>query len=469
MGKRIAIFGGSFNPPGLHHREIAEAVLRYVRPGEDRPFIDELIIRPCGYRPDKEATNDVEPIHRAAMADLAFRGLMRCTVDLSDLERDEFMRTYDVDAVYRAKNDAEIWHVVGTDLLRGENAGTSEMRSWYRGHELWEQANFLVVVRGPFVGEDLPPHRVLLDCSRAPRSSRTIREMAFREEDISGWVSPSVEQYIRRHRLYRGVIARNPIPCRLDLTRPLIVLDRDGDYVNAKAVNMAASLGLPAGEPEDPTCIIVLGGDGMMMRAIREHWRKRVPFFGINAGHRGFHLNDLGEHPTRAQLEGRMVSYALPMLSVEHQDTAGEWHATFAYQDAYLQGNFQTIWIEMKENDAVRYARLICDAALVALPVGSTAYARAMGAEAKPINAQILTFAVSCFNDYSDPPRYGARGLPLDTTFSFRNLQPERRTPKAIADGVILGDANEMRIRVSRVAAVEVAYLEGHDLAAKLQ
>ena len=31
---------------------------------------------------------------------------------------------------------------------------------------------------------------------------------------------------------------------------------------------------------EDPELIVVVGGDGTMLRAIRQHWRRRVPFFG---------------------------------------------------------------------------------------------------------------------------------------------------------------------------------------------
>ena len=37
--------------------------------------------------------------------------------------------------------------------------------------------------------------------------------------------------------------------------------------------------------------IVVIGGDGTMLHAIREHWRSRLPFLGVNAGHLGFLLN----------------------------------------------------------------------------------------------------------------------------------------------------------------------------------
>ena len=41
-------------------------------------------------------------------------------------------------------------------------------------------------------------------------------------------------------------------------------------------------------------CIVVLGGDGTMLRAIREHASEDIPFLGVNFWHKGFLLN----HPS---------------------------------------------------------------------------------------------------------------------------------------------------------------------------
>ena len=81
MRPQIAIFGGSFNPPGLHHRQIVEVMSREF---------DSVIVVPCGPRPDKETVNDVDPVHRAALADIAFRGIDRVQVELFDLNRPLF-------------------------------------------------------------------------------------------------------------------------------------------------------------------------------------------------------------------------------------------------------------------------------------------------------------------------------------------------------------------------------------------
>ena len=64
---------------------------------------------PCGPRPDKPTTNDVDPIHRAIMGDLTFRNLDRVRVELFDLEQLTFSKTHELDERFR--EDGEPWHV----------------------------------------------------------------------------------------------------------------------------------------------------------------------------------------------------------------------------------------------------------------------------------------------------------------------------------------------------------------------
>src|SRR5438067_12122343 len=78
---RLALYGGSFNPPGEHHRAAASALAQHV---------DQVVVIPCGPRPDKPVTHDVPAIHRAAMVDMTFRREPKTRVDLLDLEASRF-------------------------------------------------------------------------------------------------------------------------------------------------------------------------------------------------------------------------------------------------------------------------------------------------------------------------------------------------------------------------------------------
>jgi nicotinic acid mononucleotide adenylyltransferase len=113
--KATAIFGGSFNPPGLHHRHIAAEV---------REAVGRVTMVPYGPRPDKPSTDGVDPVHRAAMADLAFGNLDGVEVDLFDLEEPTFTRTHALEQKYAGLGIGEVWHVVGADKVAGGRRGT---------------------------------------------------------------------------------------------------------------------------------------------------------------------------------------------------------------------------------------------------------------------------------------------------------------------------------------------------------
>ena len=196
MNRQLAIYGGSFNPPGRHHRATAEMLSRHF---------DEVVIVPCGPRPDKPVTNDVEPIHRAAMVDLNFRGIPKVRVELFDLESSTFTRTYDLDRMFRSRGT--VWHVVSDEFVRGgRNNESIIQREWTRGGELWVEANFAILNRSgqPLDPACLPPQHRLLAIER-DGSSRAIRNRAFHRQSLDEVVTPEVESYIQRHRLYQGV------------------------------------------------------------------------------------------------------------------------------------------------------------------------------------------------------------------------------------------------------------------------
>jgi len=135
MQKRIVIFGGSFNPPGTHHVKMITPLL---------VAFDEVIVVPCGDRPDKPTTGAVSAADRAAMAHLAFGNIAtKVRVDDFDLTGGTFMRTIDLQARYA--HLGEIWHVIGTDLIRGGAKGNADIQNIWRE---WSRALVDAQLRG---------------------------------------------------------------------------------------------------------------------------------------------------------------------------------------------------------------------------------------------------------------------------------------------------------------------------------
>lgn len=132
---KIAVYGGSFNPPHLGHREAAEAVVREIAP-------DKLLIIPDCIPPHKEmAPNSPGPRERLALCRLNFAGIER--VEVSDMEILREGRSFTADTVARLREEYpgdSISLVIGTDMLLS-------FEQWHDFSYLFSRCELIVMPR----------------------------------------------------------------------------------------------------------------------------------------------------------------------------------------------------------------------------------------------------------------------------------------------------------------------------------
>ena len=450
MPDRIALFGGSFNPPGLHHRHLAAALTQHF---------DTVLVVPCGPRGDKATTNLLPPIFRAALADMAFAGLAKVEVDLFDLEQDQFTRSHELEKRYTSRG--EIWHVVGVDLIQGGAQGQSQIQlTWEKGTHLWQHSRFLVLHRHGYVFDhaDLPPNSQVLEVD-VPGASSDIRDRLARGKDVSDLLAPRAHAYILRYGLYRapipGTWARGTLkdsPYRVEV-----------DHRNPKATGWEDKF---QEAPDSAQFITVVGGDGAMLRCIRENWRARLPFFGVNAGHLGFLMNP-ARNVFAAEFPPHDVIFRqLPMLYLEIEGEDGHVTTTYGFNDAWVErSTSQSAWLQVHVNGVPRLEKLVSDGALVATAAGSTAYARSMGAS--PLLADTPAWLLVGSN-VMEPIDWKSALLSTDSQIEIRSLDPEKRPIRAYVDGTDQGIVRALRARISRAAAAELVFNANHDMAEKI-
>lgn len=446
MQLSTAYFHESFNPPTGPHRRIAVLLSERFR---------SLVVTPSGPRSGEVVANDVEPIYRAAMADINFRGLERVSVDLSDLEAGRF--TPPSELLLRSP-DPDAWLVVGRELVAQGGAGRSIIQTtWQDGPRLWQEARFAVVANPErkIDPADLPPRHELIAADEL-RSGATLRSHLLYGRPVSELLLPEVADYIARHGLYRGVPPTRRSKLHAGAARLMVIADERNEEARAIAKQFD-------NVHDDPELIVVIGGDGTMLRAIREHWRRRVPFYGINVGHLGFLLNDV---PASSLADAELVLEHVPLLHVETESPEGLKQSSLAFNDAWVErASGQTAWIEVLVNGQQRLDRLVADGALIATAAGSTSYGRAMGATPLPLGTSALMLVGS---NVLAPDRWRPVVLPLETTIELRTLDPEKRPLRAFVDGRSHGPVKWLRARMSNIAAAELAFSPGHDPVAKL-
>ena len=446
--RRVAVFAGSFDPPGLHHRRSAERLAGRF---------DEVVVLPAGPRPGRPAGGSLA-VHRAVMADLNFADLPRVRVELGDLEQSRFTHHREFDRVFGGPG-VEVAHVVPAEAVRGGAAGASRIqREWEDGPGLWAAAPFVVVhePHEPIAPADLPPRAEVVEVP-AYSSSGLIRSLLFDGDGADALLAPRVADYVRRHGLFR------PTPPARDASfRPAAPRFRLFTDERSPAAAKVAE-GLRRYESADPEVIVVVGGDGTMLRAIRQHWRARRPFYGINTGHLGFLLND---RDGAGFWDRDLRLYQLPLLWVEITAADGSAKGGLAFNDCWVERQTgQTAWVEVTVNGRVVMPKVVADGMLVATAAGSTSYARAMRATPLPFNAPLLTLAGS---NVLLPQSWHPAVLTIDAGVGLRSLDPAKRPLQGFIDGVDQGRVLGLTARVSRTAAVELLFAPEHDPVSKL-
>lgn len=143
-------------------------------------------------------------------------------------------------------------------------------------------------------------------------------------------------------------------------------------------------------EPDQADVIIVLGGDGMLLRVMRDHPGKKV--YGMNCGTVGFLMNNYCESfetvQEHIQLAQEQTLHPLKMTAVDLQ---GKKHICHAINEvALFRTTAQAAKLSVSVDGKVRMNELVCDGILVATPAGSTAYNLSAHGPIIPLGANLL-------------------------------------------------------------------------------
>lgn len=137
---KIAVYGGSFNPPHVGHIQAVESVSKALKP-------DKIIIMPANVPPHKALSEDAPPAEeRAELCRLAFGGIEG--VEISDMEMRREGKSYTSDTILELKEvypGDEILFVMGTDMLLS-------LETWHEPETIMANAAIVVLYRG--VDED---------------------------------------------------------------------------------------------------------------------------------------------------------------------------------------------------------------------------------------------------------------------------------------------------------------------------
>jgi nicotinate-nucleotide adenylyltransferase len=202
--KKVAILGGAFDPPHIGHLKLAQFVLNSSK------TFDEVYIMPCyKHMYNKEMLSTEQ---RLEMCNLAVKDFGDNRIKVSDYETFNELggETYTLvnnllEEDY-AKDEMDFSMIIGYD-----NALSFD--KWVNYEHLERMIRFVVVSRAGVeidhnkAGWCLKSPHIFLQADKGTIpgvSSTAIRSNVINSFDISGMVTPSVENYIKENKLYTG-------------------------------------------------------------------------------------------------------------------------------------------------------------------------------------------------------------------------------------------------------------------------
>ena len=206
--------------------------------------------------------------------------------------------------------------------------------------------------------------------------------------------------------------------------------------------------------------LLVLGGDGTMLRAAREVAGSRTPMLGINAGNLGFltAVSPARLAPSLKQLWKGEFTIEERSLLEGRISRAGERSSLLALNDFVVGRTLTSRLIELEVLvDGELLTRYRCDGLIASSPTGSTAYSLAAGGAIVSPDADVLTLTPICPHTLSIRPVV----VSLDATVEVR-LVSTRQMASLAADGqqhveLSTGDGVSIRRSSRRVRLVRLA------------
>ncbi|HVF55703.1 MAG TPA: nicotinate-nucleotide adenylyltransferase [Pyrinomonadaceae bacterium] len=225
--KRIALYGGTFDPVHVGHTSVARNLL-------DLFALDEVLFIPAHVAPHKRQRRVSPAFHRYAMLALATQDEARFRVSTIELDAPEKPYTIETLSRFREalKDSAQLFFVMGADSWM-------DIRTWREWERVLTLVSSIVVTRPGYdvttehvteairglvtdvrglkkeavarILDEARGERIYLtDAARVDVSATAVRRAAQGSETgtttgLDALVSPAVADYINKYRLYREV------------------------------------------------------------------------------------------------------------------------------------------------------------------------------------------------------------------------------------------------------------------------
>ena len=198
--KKIALYGGTFNPPHIGHYEAALAFMNYIKP-------DELLIIPARIPPHKDFSLDFPPEVRLEMCKIAFSPIPGVTVSDLEIKREGKSYTY-LTLEELSGEDRELYFLLGTDMFL-------TLDTWRYPEKIFSLAKICLIRResNDDIDKEIENKKALYSEKYGAEiieikknvieiSSSELRDKIKDSQDVSEYLSSELTEYIKNGGYY---------------------------------------------------------------------------------------------------------------------------------------------------------------------------------------------------------------------------------------------------------------------------
>lgn len=195
---------------------------------------------------------------------------------------------------------------------------------------------------------------------------------------------------------------------------------------------------------DEAECIVVLSGDGMVLRTFHETYKKNIPVYGANRGKIGFLTNPYRPHEDLVEHIENAVPLRIHPLKIRIDTREGDCFETIAVNELYLlRQTHQTAKIRIIVDGVERMNEMVADGIIAATATGSSAYNYSANGPIIPPGTPLIALTpISSFR----PRAWRGALLRSDSILIFHIIDPEKRPVCAVADYVEFRDAEKVTV-----------------------
>ena len=212
--------------------------------------------------------------------------------------------------------------------------------------------------------------------------------------------------------------------------------------------------------------IIVIGGDGFMLKTLKKNEHSSKLFYGINSGSYGFLMNKFSPQNTIRNLsKAKMIT--ISPLEMKVKNKYGLIKKSIAINEvSILRQSRQAASLLIKNGKKTVIKKLISDGVLISTPAGSTAYNLSVHGPILSLNSKKLSISpISAFR----PRRWKGKIVSDRSTIEIKNLNPNKRPISAVADNLEFRNAKTITIKTNSKIKFNLLYDSNRSLQKKIK